>query len=716
MEHKKTLQPIIPVAVVFLLGCAAAASLGARVSIPEGPADVEQATVSNPEGRALLAKVIEALGGEEKVRAVKAVRAKVTSRENAPGGETKGETQTEVETIVFQPVSLWQKFVSPDGRGPTLVISPKAAFTTSFSEVHRANGPTTTEEITEEIPPSLKADRLRDLARDPIFVTQHAHDPNFIFHAGGPAKIGNVETRILDVSHPAGDVGYPAAAVRWFIDSEGRIVRATWEQSQADSLVEGEESRHGDMCLKTMEDYSDWRLVDGILFPFKEVDTCEDNGKTLESLEIKLIEVNPKVDPKILQWPGSTEKPSASNSEGKALLDQVIQALGGEAKVRSVKSIRVKGRSRVRGPSRNEQESESETLLLFPDWIWLRHPGPGRGEEMTIAASPKGVFLTMGNSEKKLTQEMPAWAREAALGEMGRDPARDDFICVAQHAGDPNYIFYGAGTAKIGGIETRILDVSTPLTDVRWFVDPQTGRILRASWKGNKSSRSDNTGVMVTDYADWKPVDGIWFPFLERTSVSPGKAEFTEFTAREIEVNSKVDLKIFEKPTYPAGELPELKALAGARSIRIQDNWGGLGPPRTAQYELHPGANGFTGQATFSVSDLHKTEGVQIPISAAKTFFRILGEASLEEREYVPRISHTDDYPSLQIELALENETVAFFTQSQGDRHVPWAVKIKGKTYVINSDAPARALAALDPYLKRDVLKKLYDERFPRKR
>jgi len=689
---------MIYLAAVFLVGGAATTSTVARASISQGPGAPEQPVLSNPEGKALLAKVIKALGGEEKVRAVKSVRAKFVERVKEA---EDGENEVQSETIVLHPCRLWQKVLSPDSRGETVVISPKAAFTT--------------EEMTEEMPPPLKADNLREMARDPIFVAQHADDPTFVFRAGGFAKVGSVDAKILDVSHPAGEVGYPAASVRWFIDSEGRIIRATWEKSLTDSLGSKGEQTHGVPCRKTTEDYSDWKLVEGVLFAFKEVDTCEGERNSTISLDFKLFEVNPKFDPKIFQQPGSVEEPSASNSEGIGLLAQVVQSLGGEAKVRSVRSVRLKGRTQLRSISSRKQESESETIIVFPSRIWLRRSEPARGEEATVAASPQGIFDTVGISEKKITQEIPAWAGQDFFDKAGRDPHRE-FVYVAQHAGDPNFIFYGAGKAKISGIETRILDVSTPLTDVRWFVDPRTGRILRSSRREKKELRSDRTWVEVTEYADWRSVDGVWFPFLEKRASSPGEAEFTEFVASEIQINPKVDLTIFEKPTYPVVQLPELKALAGARLIRIQDGWGGLGPSRSAHYELHPSENQFTGEATFSVGGLNKTENIQIPFNAAQTFFRILGEASLENKEYFPQIWHTDDYPSLKIELDLEDEAVTFFTESQGESHVPWAVKIGEKTYVIDSDVPARALAALNPYLKRDVMKKLHDELFPLKR
>jgi hypothetical protein len=41
---------------------------------------------------------------------------------------------------------------------------------------------------------------------------------------------------------------------------------------------------------------------------------------------------------------------------------------------------------------------------------------------------------------------------------------------------------------------------------------------------------------------------------------------------------------------------------------------------------------------------------------------------------------------------------------------VPWGASIGGKDYVIDSPAPAEAIAILDPYLKREVQQQLIDQ------
>jgi hypothetical protein len=48
----------------------------------------------------------------------------------------------------------------------------------------------------------------------------------------------------------------------------------------------------------------------------------------------------------------------------------------------------------------------------------------------------------------------------------------------------------------------------------------------------------------------------------------------------------------------------------------------------------------------------------------------------------------------------LRDAEFLFHSESQGAAHVQWAVEVNGTTYVIPSDAPARALALLAPFLE----------------
>jgi len=154
--------------------------------------------------------------------------------------------------------------------------------------------------------------------------------------------------------------------------------------------------------------------------------------------------------------------------------------------------------------------------------------------------------------------------------------------------------------------------------------------------------------------------------------------------------------------------------LTQARAIRIEDDWNGLSTvaPLKAHYDLQRGASGFSGKASFSAGGNRRrpketVEEISIPGDKAEAFLKMLSDAPMKPGAYVPKIRHTDDYPSIKIQVETKNETVVFFTESQGEDHIPWGATVSGKSYVIDSDVPSKALQSLRRYLKRDVLNKL---------
>lgn len=158
--------------------------------------------------------------------------------------------------------------------------------------------------------------------------------------------------------------------------------------------------------------------------------------------------------------------------------------------------------------------------------------------------------------------------------------------------------------------------------------------------------------------------------------------------------------------------------LSQTDSIQINNGWSGLSPvaPIITHYSLQRYEQGFKGEARFSVAGYSKqprqaSAEIEIPLNPAQSFLKTLATVSLKEGKYEPKIEHTDDYPAISFELKTGTDTVLIFTKSQGEGHVPWGVTFKGKTFVVDSDVPARALKELEPYLKRDVLRKLIEQK-----
>ena len=243
------------------------------------------------------------------------------------------------------------------------------------------------------------------------------------------------------------------------------------------------------------------------------------------------------VDITIPQGPAEKKEVAASNAEGKALLAKVIEAFGGAAKVKSVKSVRRKVSLVVKTPQ-GEMPIEAAEVAVFPDRSWQKMGTPMG--EMSMVVSPGADFMMapMG------TQDFPASRKEEDLKMLRREP-----LSVAQHADDPKFVFAADGSAKVGNVETKVLDVNADGAEVRWFIDPENGHILRASWQ---STGMGGPGEVVADYGDWKTVEGISVPFRETRTRSGEKQASIE--VKEFEINPKVDPKIFEKPAPKTAE------------------------------------------------------------------------------------------------------------------------------------------------------------------
>jgi ankyrin repeat protein len=140
--------------------------------------------------------------------------------------------------------------------------------------------------------------------------------------------------------------------------------------------------------------------------------------------------------------------------------------------------------------------------------------------------------------------------------------------------------------------------------------------------------------------------------------------------------------------TTPKQSAAVLGGIRGAQEVEIGDHWVGLGTPSSSQWVLRRQGDRVDGAAA-------------IPLAAFESFLATLIESPLLSAPYVPHFGHTDDYPTVSIRLTGPSGTVRFFTESQGRGHVPWAVEVGGTTYVVPTDAPARALSVLEPFLPR---------------
>lgn len=229
---------------------------------------------------------------------------------------------------------------------------------------------------------------------------------------------------------------------------------------------------------------------------------------------------------------------TASNAAGKALMAKVIEGMGGAETLRKVEALREKVKLTVVTPQ-GEMTLDGEGYSVYPDRLAERMATPGG--EMAMVVSPQASFMStpMG------TRDLPGDQKERMLTELRTDP-----LFVAQHADDPAFIFAAGGTEDVGGVQATIMDVNAGGLQVRWFIDAKSGHVIRSS---NQPAGGMPGGEEVSDYSDWRTVEGVSLPFKETTARN-GKTATTE-EVTEIEINPKIDPKIFEKPA-PAGAQP----------------------------------------------------------------------------------------------------------------------------------------------------------------
>jgi len=229
-------------------------------------------------------------------------------------------------------------------------------------------------------------------------------------------------------------------------------------------------------------------------------------------------------------------RPAGSNPEGKALAAKVVDAMGGLAKLQAVKSLR-SDFTLTRKTAQGDLPLTIQTTIVFPDRMHADVQAP-RGT-MTIVVSPNAGFMSAAGMG---VRDMPPSQKADSMQQIHRD-----LIFIGQHLSDPAFTFSAAGTQKLGDAQASALDINGAGVTLRWFVDPQSGRILGATYEGmGPSGPSHNE----TTFEDWKTVDGLTLPYTRKNKENGQDSSTVQFS--KIEINPKIDSQLFEKPTTEA--------------------------------------------------------------------------------------------------------------------------------------------------------------------
>jgi zinc protease len=267
------------------------------------------------------------------------------------------------------------------------------------------------------------------------------------------------------------------------------------------------------------------------------VGNTKEFDKPLSSLgPVKEIDITIPPPPGMKQ--AESEKPTASNAEGKELASQVIAAMGGEARFAGIKSVKTEFTTARKTPQ-GDMLMQMQATIVYPDHLHAELQTP-QGT-LTIVVTPDTGFVSMGAAG---TQPMPTAQKNETLEQLKRDP-----IFIAAHWKDPDVFFTAGGTEKVGDIESRIVDVNAAGTAIRWFVNPSDGHILKETYQTLGPS-GPAQGETVMD--QWKDMGGLTLPLLRKNKQNGEETSVVEY--KSIQINPAVDPKLFEKPAENAAE------------------------------------------------------------------------------------------------------------------------------------------------------------------
>lgn len=247
------------------------ATLGAvtpiDITIPEpGASKKESAAPAAPpsaqsaaDGKALVLKVQQFVGGRDSIAAVRATRQTMSMKMKTPAGEMEMES----EATVRYPDARKQVVKTPMGE-MTTVITPDAAFMT---------GPMGLQDL-----PASQRDAARNESKID-FMTILSDVDKGSYAVVGSEKIGSVDAQIVEITREG-------AKVKWWIDpATGAVLRGARQTGRGEQVL----------------DFAEWKAFGGVRFPIAI--TMSVGGEKVGEMKVQSVEVNPPLDEKTFAKP-----------------------------------------------------------------------------------------------------------------------------------------------------------------------------------------------------------------------------------------------------------------------------------------------------------------------------------------------------------------------------------------------------------------------------
>lgn len=216
--------------------------------------------------------------------------------------------------------------------------------------------------------------------------------------------------------------------------------------------------------------------------------------------------------------------PTVSNAEGKAAVEKLVQALGGAAKVNSIKTLRQEVSAVQDG-----RHVEIDQSIVYPDKQAQTMKMP-QGKVLLVVTPNDGFMVVDGQA-----QDLPPEQRASLDAALKHDP-----INVLQHINDPSYVFVASSQEDVEGIHATVVDVEAAGIPTRWWIGSD-GKLLRERSYGEAGK------LETIVYSAWKNFDGLQYPTKYDTLNEAGQPRLT-MTLTGMQINSVISPGLFQRP------------------------------------------------------------------------------------------------------------------------------------------------------------------------
>jgi len=185
---------------------------------------------------------------------------------------------------------------------------------------------------------------------------------------------------------------------------------------------------------------------------------------------------------------------AAGRSRGRELIGLALAGFGGADKVDGLKNVRWEAIT-VYEQAGEKTEMRQATTVILPDELRLDY-SYGEFREGHELADGKLVEVSAQNEVTPLPAELYEFVRRRLY----REP-----LALLRARGEPDFVAFAAGTGEVKGQAVEWLKVGYAGATTKLGIDPKSGRVLAAIYRGRAPSK---LGEIYRTYSDFKDMEG----------------------------------------------------------------------------------------------------------------------------------------------------------------------------------------------------------------